>query len=198
MHDFRPPSGGRSGAHRLVAATVTLLLGVAVVATSAQTAADPAVTIGRLHDAYTVDARFEVRHPAALVLEVLTDYDAIPRYMPDVKKSVVRHRQGHWAIVEQEVVSRVMMFSKRVHLRLAIAQHDNTLRFRDELGTSFHRYEGHWQLDDRQARTVVTYHLVAQPSFSVPAFLIRRLLSRDANETIERLRDEIAARATRR
>lgn len=190
-------SGGRQGAHRLLAATVMLLLGMAVVAASATLDTTPVVSIGRQQDAYTVDARFEVRHPAALALEVLTDYEAIPRYMPDVKKSVVRHRYGHYAIVDQEVVSRVMMFSKRVHLRLAIVQSDDTLRFRDELGTSFHQYEGRWELTEQDGRTFVRYHLVAQPSFSVPAFLIRRLLARDANETIERLRAEIAARATR-
>jgi hypothetical protein len=190
--------GGRLGAHRLLAATVTLLLGVAVVGTSASTDTAPVVTIGRDRDAYTVDARFDVPQPAALALRVLTDYEAIPRYMPDVKKSVVRHRYGHYAIVEQEVVSRVMMFSKRVHLRLAIVQSDDTLRFRDELGTSFHRYEGRWELTERADRTSVRYHLVAHPSFSVPAFLIRRLLARDANETIERLRAEIAARAPTR
>lgn len=198
MPHFSTMSGERLGAHRLLAATVTLLLGVAVAAASATIDTTPVVSIGRQRDAYTVDARFDVRHPAALALEVLTDYEAIPRYMPDVKKSVVRHRYGHYAIVEQEVVSRVMMFSKRVQLRLAIVQSDDTLRFRDELGTSFHRYEGHWTLTEQGGTTAVRYHLVAHPSFSVPAFLIRRLLARDANETIDRLRVEMAARAKTR
>lgn len=187
--------GGPVVTRRPYLAAVALL--VSVTAAAAQPAAEPAIAIGRQGEAYTVAAAFDVPHPAALALTVLTDYDGIPRFMPDVKKSTVVRRDGAQTIVEQEAVSKVMLFSKRVYLRLAIDETPTSLHFRDQLGTSFVRYEGHWQLAEQQGHTRVTYHLVAQPSFGVPAFMVRRLLSRDAHEMIASLRTEMAARATR-
>jgi Polyketide cyclase / dehydrase and lipid transport len=68
----------------------------------------------------------------------------------------------------------------------------NAIRFRDCSGRSFSRYEGAWRLERQDGRTVVRYDLTAQPSFDVPAFLLTRLLRRDAKQMIERLRLEIA------
>jgi hypothetical protein len=44
---------------------------------------------------------------------------------------------------------------------------------------------------------LVVYGAAPAPAFSVPGFLLRRLLDRDARVMIERLRLEIAARAER-
>ena len=63
-------------------------------------------------------ARFLVDQPPSVVLAVLTDYEHIPRFMPDVRTSIVRSEAIGRAVVEQEAVSGVMMFSKRVHLVL--------------------------------------------------------------------------------
>ena len=190
---------GRYGAHRCLAVAASILLGVAAAAGAQPAREDaPLIAIGRDGNAYTVTARFDVPHSAAVALNVLTDYEGIPRFVPDIKKSTVVHRHGPDAVVEQEAVSSVMMFSKRVHVRLSVQETSHSLRFRDELGTSFTRYEGHWQLTEYPGHTVVAYQLVADPSFGVPGFLIRRLLTRDATEMIGRLRVEMAARATAR
>lgn len=187
------PAGGRFGARRLFTTLAAWL--VLAVAVPAEADAPPQIVIGRQGGAYTVTARFEVPHLPGHVLNVLTDYAGIPEFVPDITRSVVRSRQGARSVVEQDAVSRVMLFSKTVHLRLAIDESPDALTFRDLLGTSFTRYEGRWQLVPVDAGTLVTYELIAQPSFSVPGFLIRRLLARDADEMIDRLRDEMHARA---
>jgi hypothetical protein len=76
------------------------------------------------------------------VFAVLTDYEQIPRFTPGVKTSTVLERGVGSAVVEQEATSRLMMFSKTVHLVLEIREGTNTLRFRDRSGRSFTRYEG--------------------------------------------------------
>lgn len=195
LHTRTP--GGRSS-RRLLIAAATLLLGVAATVRPALADERPDVAIGRDGDAYTVAARFRVPHPSALVLSVLSDYDDIPRFVPDVKKSAVIETRGAVRIVEQEAVSHVMMFSKRVRLQLVVEETSDSLTFRDQLGTSFARYEGRWNLAACPDGTIVSYRLVAEPSFSVPGFLIRRLLSRDAGDMIDSLRAEMDARATRR
>ena len=100
-----------------------------------------------------------------------------------------------WAVVEQEAVSGVMMFSKRVHLVLEIEEQPDALIFRDRCGRSFVRYEGAWRLSRQDGQTAITYELTAEPSFDVPGFMLKRLLRRDSAQMIERLQREIGARS---
>jgi ribosome-associated toxin RatA of RatAB toxin-antitoxin module len=108
---------------------------------------------------------------------VLTD---IPCFLPDVTSSVVRERSERRAVVEQEAVSRMMMFSKKVHLMLEITEEGHEIRFRDRCGRSFEQYEGAWRITARGTGSEITYELTAKPSFDVPEFILKRLLKRDS------------------
>jgi len=136
-------------------------------------------------------------HLRWVALAVLTDYEQIPRFMPDVRTSVVRERAVGWAVVEQEAVSSVMMFTKRVHLVLEIEEQRDALIFRDRCGRNFVRYEGAWRISEQDGQTAITYELTAEPSFDVPGFMVKRIFRRDAAQMIEHLQREIAARAAR-
>jgi hypothetical protein len=156
----------------------------------------PIVSVREGRGVYTVEAQFEVPQSPAVVRTVLTDYAQIPRFMPDVRTSVILHRTGNSAIVEQEAISKVLMFSKRVHLVLEVTEDADTIGFRDQCGQSFSLYEGTWSFSERGALTVVTYKLTARPAFEVPEFLLKRLLRRDAGQMIDRLQREVARRAS--
>ena len=182
-----------SGGRLLVTAAATLfVLFQASLAVAEQFPADLKVREER--GVYTVVARFLVDQPMSVALAVLTDYEHIPRFMPDVRTSIVRERAIGRAVVEQEAVSGVMMFSRRVHLVLEIEEQPDALIFRDRCRRSFVRYEGAWRLSQQDGRTTITYELTADPSFDVPGFLLKRLVRRDSEKMIERLQLEIAAR----
>ena len=132
---------------------------------------------------------------SAVAQDVLTDYEAIPRFMPDVRSSRIVERRAASIVVEQEAVARVLFFSRRIHLLLEVHAEPGRIRFRDHCGQSFTRYEGVWTLSEREGHAVVTYELLARPAFDVPEFLLTRLLKRDADRMIGRLQTEIAARA---
>jgi len=136
---------------------------------------------------FQVEARFHTAASAAAVRTVLTDYANIPRFMPDVRTSEVVGRSEGVTTVRQEAVSQYLFFSKRVSLLLAIDESDTGIRFRDRSGSSFHLYEGAWTIIPRDDGAEVTYVLTARPAFSVPAFVIRKLLDRDARQMIDRL-----------
>jgi ribosome-associated toxin RatA of RatAB toxin-antitoxin module len=125
---------------------------------------------------------------------VLTDYDNIPHFMPDVRSSRVLERREGAVRVEQEAVSRFLLFSKRIHLVLDIEEGADVIRFRDRCNDSFESYEGSWTIKALPGGTEVTYELSARPAFSVPGVVIRKLLNRDATVMIGRLRKEIASR----
>jgi ribosome-associated toxin RatA of RatAB toxin-antitoxin module len=152
----------------------------------------PDVTVREQDGIYHVAATFSVAQTVPVIFDVLTGYEQIPRYMPDVRSSRVIERGDGRAVVEQEAVARVMMFSKRIHLVLDISEAPRTIRFRDRCGQSFEHYEGAWTLAAKSPERVeVRYELAAKPSFDVPAFLLKRLLQRDAREMIRRLQAEM-------
>jgi hypothetical protein len=187
-------SGGRGRVRRwLVSGLVLLASTVAVHGAASQPSP---VTVREAGGVYTVTAAFATEQPAAVAHGVLTDYEAIPRFMPDVRSSRVLERGDARAVVEQEAVAKVLFFSKTVHLVLDVRETPTTIAFRDRCRSSFIRYEGRWTLRDQGGRTQVTYELTAQPGFDVPGFLLSRLLKRDAGRMIARLRQEIAARGT--
>ena len=100
--------------------------------------------------------------------------------------------------VEQEAVSRYLLFSKRVHLVLEVNEGAEVIEFRDLCNTSFKRYEGAWTIAASGQETELRYVLTAQPAFGVPGFILRKLLDRDAREMIDALRAEISTRALSR
>jgi hypothetical protein len=150
---------------------------------------------------YRVAATFGTPQPMTIAHAVLTDYEQIPRFMPDVRSSRVVERGTGSAVVEQEAVARVLFFSKQVRLVLEVQEAPASIRFRDRSGQSFIRYEGQWTLGEKDGHALIGYELLAEPGFDVPEFILTRLLKRDAGRMIEALRTEIAARspsATRR
>ena len=158
--------------------------------------ADTRVGVREENGAYMVAAAFDVLHPSSTAVAVLTDYERIPRFMPDVRTSRVLERSDGLTVVEQEAVAKLLMFSKRIHLVLEVHQQAGEIRFRDRCGKSFSRYEGVWTIaDSGTGQTTISYRLTAIPSFDVPEFLLKRLLKRDATQMIRRLQAEIAARA---
>jgi carbon monoxide dehydrogenase subunit G len=182
---------------RLLAAAVVItsasLPGVRVAAV-ADPAPSPEVSVREERGTYTVTARFEVPQPPDVVLAVLSDYEQIPRFMPDVKTSTVLERAPGRLVVEQRAVSKFMMFSKEVHLVLEVTETADALKFTDRCGKSFKSYVGAWRVEPRGNGSVVTYELSAQPAFDVPEFILKRLLKRDSAQLINRLRTEFAAR----
>lgn len=194
----QPASGGHASARRcLIAAIAAAVLLAAVPARASDQQPGQDISVHEESGVYHVEARFSVPQPGSQVIAVLTDYEQIPRFMPDVRRSIVIERGNGRTVVEQEAVARMMMFSKRVHLVLEVHEDAGAIRFRDRAGRSFTRYEGSWSITEQGSGAAIVYRLTAKPAFDVPEFLLRRLLRRDARLMIERLQNEIGARARR-
>jgi hypothetical protein len=188
-------AGGRASARQSLITAVAIALSIAAVRGAGSQPAP--VTVRENGGVYQVSAAFSTSQPAAIARAVLTDYEQIPRYMPDVRTSRILERTDDRVVVEQEAVARFLLFSKRVHLVLEVEEGPAAIRFRDRGGRSFTRYEGAWTLREQDGRALITYELTAKPAFEAPEFLLTRLLRRDADRMIERLRAEITARASR-
>ena len=184
-------AGGRRCARRLFFLAIVIMQGTL----SASPSGEPRIDVVEQDGVYRVGASFAVAHSAPDVMRVLTDYERIPKFMPDVQSSQVLDRSGTTTRVEQTAVSKFMMFSKRVHLLLEVSEEAGTLRFRDICRKSFVEYEGAWVVEPQGAHARIEYRLTARPSFDVPAFVLKKLFKRDALTMVGRLRQEIADRA---
>ena len=183
----------------MVAVLVTAAIAFAAPAASgARRSPAPEIAVTEAAGIYRVTAAFAVLAPPDTVASVLTDYERIPDFMPDVKRSQVVERHASGLVVEQEAAATFLLFSKRIHLVLEVSEDRHTITFRDRCGKSFAQYEGAWRLSERGETTTVVYELTAKPSFEVPAFVLKRLLKRDAAALIERLQAEIVSRAPAR
>lgn len=195
-----PPPGRYAHAVRVLVAAVigaSAALPGARLAATADPAVAPQVTVNQSGGVYSVTARFEVPQTASVALAVLSDYEQIPRFMPDVRRSIVLERGPNRLLVEQEAVSQFMMFSKTVHLLLEITEGADSIRFTDTSKKSFERYQGSWKAVAKDGGTTITYELSAKPGFDVPEFILKRLLKRDSGIMINLLRQEFAARAAK-
>jgi hypothetical protein len=143
---------------------------------------------------YQVAASFSVGQTPDLAIAVLTDFERIPNYVPDMKTSTVRERSGDATVVEQEAIAKFMMFSKRIHLVLRVSEAAGTITFRDECGRSFAVYQGSWVVKPAANGSTISYRLDAKPTFEVPAFVLKRLLKRDASDLIARIKAEMSLR----
>lgn len=185
---------GRQHARRLfLFAAVIAVIGIA-----GSAAAQSPVSVTEADGTYHVSATFSVPQAPEAVIAVLTDFERIPKYVPDMKTSTVRGRTDTATVVEQEAVAKFMMFTKRVHLVLHVSEDAGTITFRDECGKSFAIYEGSWVVKPDSIGSTVTYRLAAKPTFDVPGFVLKRLLKRDASELIDRIKAEINSRSNLR
>lgn len=171
-----------------------LLLLLATTPKAEATPASAAVTVVEEGGVYRVVATFAIEQPPSVVMKVLTDYESIPKFMPNIERTVVRDRSAGHAVVEQDATSHFVWFSKRIHIVLDVDETSTRLSFRDRCGDSFTRYVGSWELRGDDGRTLITYELSAKPAFSVPGFVLKKLLTRDSTRMIEGLRREIARR----
>jgi ribosome-associated toxin RatA of RatAB toxin-antitoxin module len=181
--------------------TRLLVAAAAVVAwtMTAGAAQAPVVAVRNIGDGvYGITARFTVPEPATVVQAVLTDYPNIPRFMPTVRISRVLEATDGRVRLEQEAVSKFMMFSRTVHLVLEVVEAESAIRFHDACGRSFVVYDGSWTITPQPSGTELLYELTAKPAFKVPGMVLSRLLERDSREMIEGLQAEIRVRAAAR
>ena len=139
---------------------------------------------------------FQRAAAGAVARAVLTDYEHIPRFMPDVRAAGARAHGHRRLVVEQEAIGAVLILLEARSTWSSLSrQAAGTIRFRDRCGQSFDVYDGGWTLTSPQTGgTTIEYVLTAKPAFDVPEFLLKRLLKRDSTEMIRRLQTEIASR----
>jgi hypothetical protein len=91
LHGHQQAAAGRTRVRR----SLPVLMALALAGTVFMAAAPPRLEVTEAHGIYHVAATFAVPESPEAVLAVLTDYERIPDYMPDVEVSRVVDRSSN-------------------------------------------------------------------------------------------------------
>ncbi|MES2322189.1 MAG: SRPBCC family protein [Pseudomonadota bacterium] len=150
------------------------------------------VDVGGQH-VFEVNASGAVNAPPAAVWKVLTDYDRMAEFVPDMKATRVLSRNGNKAVVEQFGVARFLFFTRSIHLVVSVLEEPISSIDIGLVTGDMKVYSCRWELvpvpETGGTRIVYTGKLV--PKFYVPGMLganiIRSDIERMMKAVLERL-----------
>jgi ribosome-associated toxin RatA of RatAB toxin-antitoxin module len=142
-----------------------------------------------------VEAAINLPYPALQVWQVLTDYEALADFIPNLSKSCrLPHPTGGIRIEQIGVQNlRVVTFSARVVLDMT-EEFPAALRFTMAEG-DFKQFSGAWLLEpiaDNEAETRLTYVLEVWPKATIPVIAIEQRLKKDLPRNLCAIRDRLA------
>jgi ribosome-associated toxin RatA of RatAB toxin-antitoxin module len=178
----------------MIARALLCLLFVFAMPAMAQPAL-PEVTVKRVdaagEQAFEVSASGTVRSAPLQVWKVLTDYESMPEFVPDLKRNKVMSRTGNRVIIEQSGVARFLFLSRRINLVVQAAEEPTTAIDITLVTGDMKVYSCRWEMTALpDGGTRITYTGKMVPKFYVPGMLGSNIIRRD----IERMMTAVLAR----
>ena len=127
---------------------------------------------------------------------VLTDYDSLSRFIPNLQTSRLLWRRGPVVGLEQEGAQSFMglRFKARVQLELTEHLEERRLSFVMAKG-DFRRFEGAWRIGSEGGTTTLLYELTVQGCVGMPIGLIEQRLREDLAANLRAVQQEAERRA---
>lgn len=177
---------------RLVIPRSLLLAAVFTVTT---TAFAQTVTAHREGEAVIVEAFEDVEATPQQAWAVLTDYEGLSRFIPDMTESRVIIRSGNTVLVEQKGSASLFLLSRAVRVRLEIIESPYQWVTSRAVAGSFKEMEGRYELKPQGGVLRFTYTGRIVPDFWVPAFIetaaVRRAIARQFGAMVKEIRRRV-------
>jgi uncharacterized protein YndB with AHSA1/START domain len=152
------------------------------------------IDVVRDGDTYVLDAVMFAPVPPAIAWAVLTDFDHMANWVPNVRRSRVVARAGEVATVEQVGVVRMGLFGfPFVSLRAIDTSGPLTIRSR-QLEGSMRRIESTMRLAAERDGTRLSYHLELVPSLLAGRLVSETMLEREIGEQFSAIVAEMLRR----
>ncbi len=141
---------------------------------------------------YRVEASGTVQAAPATVWRVLTTYDRMSEFVPDLASCRVLSRNGNEAIIEQVGTARFLFMSKSIHLVVRATETPMSAIDIVLVSGDMRHYESRWELVPvpETGGTRVLYSGKMSPNFYVPGLLGTQIIRGD----IERMLGAVLAR----
>ena len=167
-----------------------LFLSVVVLAAAAQ-AAEVTVNAARSGEVFQVDASAELEGSLTRAWQVLTDYDRLTAFVPDLQVSRVVSRERNSALVEQKGAARLLFLSYPMVVQLAVTEYPRERVESRAVAGNFRQMQNTYTLEMRHGRVLMRYSGRMVPDFYVPPLIGTFVLRRSVESTFRALVDEI-------
>ena len=135
---------------------------------------------------YQIAARGEVAAPPAAVWRILTDYNRMAEFVPDLRSARVVSRSGDLAVVEQFGSARLLFFRRDIHLVVQVREQPMTRIDVSQVDGDMKVYRCSWQLVPvpETGGTRVVYSGTMAPNFYVPGMFGAKLVRSDVDRML--------------
>ena len=171
-------------------ALLVLCMGVAPPAP----AAEVLVHATREGDALLIEASAAFAGTIAQTWQVLTDYDHLATFIPDMSVSRVTGRSGDAVTVEQKGEARLLFWSYPIEVKLAVTEFPPGKVVSRAVAGSFKEMSGAYELESQAGLVRMRYSGRVVPGFFMPPLIGTWVLRRHVETAFGALVDEIVRR----
>lgn len=130
---------------------------------------------------------------------VLTDYDRLAEFVPDLLSSRLITRSAHQAVVEQRSEAGFLFISHSIHLVVRITEQPFSSIDVALVSGNMQRYTAHWQLApatrDGMQGTLISYAGTMEPDFFVPPLVGESAVQANVRKMVAAVVKEIDRRS---
>ncbi len=140
--------------------------------------------------------QLRTRYSVEQLWQVLTDYEGLSDFIPNLCQSKLLDRTGNRVTLAQVGSQQLVLglkFSAEVQLELTEHRPEGLLQFRMIKG-DFRRFEGAWRLQSVPDATLLLYELTVQGCLGMPVGLIEQRLRQDLSANLLAVESEAARR----
>ena len=130
---------------------------------------------------YQISSSGTVAATPAVVWKILTDYNRMADYVPDMKSARVIARNGDKVVIEQHGAARLLFFSRDIHLVVQVHEQAPNKIDVSLIDGDMKVYRCSWELSPIAATggTRVLYNATIEPKFYVPGVVGASLVRKD-------------------
>ncbi len=148
-------------------------------------------------------ARILVSTSPEEVWQVLTDYENLPKFVPNLISNKILSNNGDRKIVEQVNSQKVLFIQVKSRIRTAIAEtQQNRIDFQ-QIDGDLQQMQGYWLIEPvapykgaKADKTLITQVIEAQPKKGTPKDIFYDIFQNSLGETIDAIAKEINRRTT--
>jgi ribosome-associated toxin RatA of RatAB toxin-antitoxin module len=157
-------------------------------------AAEVTVQVTREGEVLRIEATADIEGTIAQTWQVLTDYNRLHEFIPNLTVSRVIERGRDGITIEQKGEARLLIFSYPIEVRLVVNEFPPGRVVSKAIAGNFKQMSGVYTLEAQEGRVRLRYSGRMEPDFFVPPLIGTWVLRYHVHETFAAMVDEIVRR----
>jgi ribosome-associated toxin RatA of RatAB toxin-antitoxin module len=144
---------------------------------------------------FEIAVRRFVRASPQQAWRVLTDYERLPKFVPNLQSSKVISREGNEILLEQNSEAGFLFISQNIHLVVRVTEQPHSTIDVTLVSGDLKHYAARWEISPAAADGVdgacIAYSGEMEPNFFVPPLVGEAVVERDVKMMVEAVAAEI-------